>query len=170
MRKMTVKRRCAMILVMSSDYRDSCMPYPQEIIDKTHHKLPIIANKRNEDLLTIIKVIKKIFLKKNNRNSIYQETVSCLGLKSLSINFSFLLFINEKSENFNPYFLCVRFIFKICFYIFLVFFLDWILLLSRELQGSWKTTPNLWRNLWNICLSFPRWLQKSPPWTRSFWL
>eukprot|EP00105_Crassostrea_gigas_P038198 XP_019922346.1 PREDICTED: dynein heavy chain 6, axonemal [Crassostrea gigas] len=55
MRKMTVKRRCAMILVMSSDYRDSCMPYPQEIIDKTHHKLPIIANKRNEDLLTIIK-------------------------------------------------------------------------------------------------------------------
>lgn len=88
-----------MILVMSSDYRDSCMPYPQEIIDKTHHKLPIIANKRNEDLLTIIKVIKKIFLKKNNRNSIYQETVSCLGLKSLSINFSFLLFINEKSEN-----------------------------------------------------------------------
>lgn len=55
MRKMTVKRRCAMILVMSSDYRDSCMPYPQEIIDKTHHKLPIIANKRNENLLTIIK-------------------------------------------------------------------------------------------------------------------
>lgn len=74
-----------MILVMSSDYRDSCMPYPQEIIDKTHHKLPIIANKRNEDLLTIIKVIKKKMLKKNNRNSIYQETVSCLGLKSLSI-------------------------------------------------------------------------------------
>lgn len=64
MRKMTVKRRCAMILVMSSDYRDSCMPYPQEIIDKTHHKLPIIANKRNEDLLTIIKVIFKKILKK----------------------------------------------------------------------------------------------------------
>lgn len=48
-----------MILVMSSDYRDSCLPYPQEIINKTHHKLPIIANKRNEDLLTIIKVIYK---------------------------------------------------------------------------------------------------------------
>ena len=56
---MTVKRRCAMILVMSSDYRDSCLPYPQEIINKTHHKLPVIANKRNEDLLTIIKVTYK---------------------------------------------------------------------------------------------------------------
>ena len=48
-----------MILVMSSDYRDSCLPYPQEIINKTHHKLPVIANKRNEDLLTIIKVTYK---------------------------------------------------------------------------------------------------------------
>lgn len=73
MRKMTVKRRCAMILVMSSDYRDSCMPYPQEIIDKTHHKLPIIANKRNEDLLTIIKVIFKKFLRKNKKSSICRE-------------------------------------------------------------------------------------------------
>lgn len=61
-----------MILVMSSDYRDSCMPYPQEIIDKTHHKLPIIANKRNEDLLTIIKVIFKKILKKK-KSSICRE-------------------------------------------------------------------------------------------------
>lgn len=65
MRKMTVKRRCAMILVMSSNYRDSCLPYPQEIIDKTHHKLPIIANKRNEDLLTIIKVKMNILREKS---------------------------------------------------------------------------------------------------------
>ncbi|XP_062579261.1 dynein axonemal heavy chain 14-like [Saccostrea cucullata] len=45
MRKMTVKRRCAMVLVISSSFRDSCLPYPQEIINKTHHKLPIIAIK-----------------------------------------------------------------------------------------------------------------------------
>lgn len=54
-----------MILVMSSNYRDSCLPYPQEIIDKTHHKLPIIANKRNEDLLTIIKVKMNILREKS---------------------------------------------------------------------------------------------------------
>ena len=56
MKKMTVKRRVAMIEVQSAGYRDSCLPYPEAIIHKTHEKLPIIANKRNEDLITIIKV------------------------------------------------------------------------------------------------------------------
>ncbi|KAK3092231.1 hypothetical protein FSP39_000084 [Pinctada imbricata] len=55
MKKMTVKRRVAMIEVQSSMYRDSCLPYPEAIIHKTHEKLPLIANKRNEDLITIIK-------------------------------------------------------------------------------------------------------------------
>lgn len=54
-----------MILVMSFDYRDFCMLYFQEIIDKIYYKLSIIVNKRNEDLFIIIKVIfKKIFKKK----------------------------------------------------------------------------------------------------------
>lgn len=54
-----------MILVMSFDYRDFCMLYFQEIINKIYYKLLIIVNKRNEDLFIIIKVIfKKIFKKK----------------------------------------------------------------------------------------------------------
>ena len=56
MKRMTVLRRVAMIHVHSRNYRDTCLPYPETIVNKVSKALPIIAIKRNEDLLTIIKV------------------------------------------------------------------------------------------------------------------
>ena len=56
MKKMGVLRRVAMIQVHSKKYRDSCLPYPDNIVARVNKALPIIAIKRNEDLLTIIKV------------------------------------------------------------------------------------------------------------------
>lgn len=56
MRRMTVARRVAMVQVHSRNYRESCLPYPDNIVSKVSKTLPIIAIRRNEDLLTIIKV------------------------------------------------------------------------------------------------------------------
>jgi len=53
---MIILRRVAMIHVYSKGYRDTCLPYPDAIVNKVSKALPIIAIKRNEDLLTIIKV------------------------------------------------------------------------------------------------------------------
>ncbi|KAL4237693.1 Dynein heavy chain 14 [Mactra antiquata] len=55
MKRMTVLRRVAMIHVHSKNYRESCLPFPENIVNKVSKALPIIAIKRNEDLLTIIK-------------------------------------------------------------------------------------------------------------------
>ena len=56
MKRMTVFRRIAMIQVHSKIYRDTCLPHPENIVARVNKALPIIAIKRNEDLLTIIKV------------------------------------------------------------------------------------------------------------------
>ena len=53
---MTVVRRVAMIQVFSKNYRDSCLPYTEDVVKEVSTALPVIAVKRNEDLLTIIKV------------------------------------------------------------------------------------------------------------------
>ncbi|XP_069117336.1 dynein axonemal heavy chain 6-like isoform X3 [Argopecten irradians] len=55
MKKMTTVRRVSMVQVQSKRFRESCLPYCEEIVSDSHQQLPIIANKRNEDLLTIIK-------------------------------------------------------------------------------------------------------------------
>lgn len=57
---MTIRKRVCMIQVQSKSYRESCLPYPTNIVETVHVKLPLIANKRNEDLLTIIKVCHNI--------------------------------------------------------------------------------------------------------------
>lgn len=59
---MTIRKRVHMIQVLSKNYRETCLPYPTNIVDTVHIKLPLIANKRNEDLLTIIKVGFHIYL------------------------------------------------------------------------------------------------------------
>ncbi|XP_071080158.1 dynein axonemal heavy chain 6-like [Haliotis cracherodii] len=55
MKHMILSRRISMIQVSVTDYFNSCLPYPQKIIDIIHRRLPVTANKRNEDLLSIIK-------------------------------------------------------------------------------------------------------------------
>ena len=56
MKKMTILRRVAMIQVYSKSYRDTCLPYTEDVVKQVSTALPVIAIKRNEDLLTIIKV------------------------------------------------------------------------------------------------------------------
>ncbi|XP_070181014.1 dynein axonemal heavy chain 6-like [Littorina saxatilis] len=55
MGKMVMSRRVAMVMVRATDFCDSATPYPKKIEDDVHHRLPLLANKRCDDLLTIIK-------------------------------------------------------------------------------------------------------------------
>ncbi|CAH1791320.1 unnamed protein product [Owenia fusiformis] len=52
---METEKRVSMIFVQSSGFKDSCLPYPKQVVDAVHYKMPIIANQRNDNLLTIIK-------------------------------------------------------------------------------------------------------------------
>ena len=56
MKKMVTNQRIAMIQVNAKGFQETCLPFAEKVLNAIHKKLPIIANKRNEDLLTIIKV------------------------------------------------------------------------------------------------------------------
>ena len=56
MGNMVMSRRVAMVQVRATDFCNATMPFPQKVVDLVHHRLPLIANKRNDELLTIIKV------------------------------------------------------------------------------------------------------------------
>ena len=56
MSAMIKKTRLGLLCVESQGFLDSCLPYPKNVLDAVFAKLPVIAAKRNEDLLTIIKV------------------------------------------------------------------------------------------------------------------
>lgn len=56
MTDMRQKKRLGLIEVLSGGFRDSCLPHPREVLSVVNSKLPVVALKRNEDLLSIIKV------------------------------------------------------------------------------------------------------------------
>ena len=56
MTAMRRRKRLGMMDVQSSGFRDACLPHPREVLSVVHKKLPIVALRRNEDLLSIIKV------------------------------------------------------------------------------------------------------------------
>lgn len=56
MRHMTKRRRIGMIDLSAEDFSSSCLPHPTAVIKSLSSKLPIVAKKKNDDLLTIIKV------------------------------------------------------------------------------------------------------------------
>ena len=56
MESMPRLERLGYLSVISEDFCQQCLPYPQEVLKAVHYKLPAMALKRNEDLLTIIKV------------------------------------------------------------------------------------------------------------------
>ena len=56
MKRMTKKRRIGMVDLSADDFSQSCLPYPNEVIKAINSKLPVVAKKKNDDLLTIIKV------------------------------------------------------------------------------------------------------------------
>ncbi|XP_070577565.1 LOW QUALITY PROTEIN: dynein axonemal heavy chain 6-like [Ptychodera flava] len=59
MQHMETSKRSGMIHVFSQGYRDACLPYPKEIISAVNRRMPVIVNKRNEDLLVVIKSASK---------------------------------------------------------------------------------------------------------------
>ena len=58
MRHMTKRRRIGMIDLSADEFSQSCLPYPTAVIKSISNKLPVVAKKKNDDLLTIIKVIR----------------------------------------------------------------------------------------------------------------
>ena len=56
MSHMQRKRRLGHIIVHSETFCQDCKPYPQTVVTHVKVALPVIAYKRNEDLLSIIKV------------------------------------------------------------------------------------------------------------------
>ncbi|KAL8598272.1 hypothetical protein ACOMHN_035222 [Nucella lapillus] len=55
MTSMVMEHRLAMVHVRAKDFSEASSPHPDHILKEVHHKLPLLANKRNDDLLTIIK-------------------------------------------------------------------------------------------------------------------
>ncbi|XP_071833092.1 dynein axonemal heavy chain 6-like isoform X4 [Apostichopus japonicus] len=55
MQSMQTSKRKGMIRVLSSDFQASCLPYPTQVNRAVQARLPVIANRRNEDLLKVIK-------------------------------------------------------------------------------------------------------------------
>lgn len=56
MEAMKTSRRRGMMQVLSQHFQASCLPYPTQVNNAVQARLPVIANKRNEDLLKVIKV------------------------------------------------------------------------------------------------------------------
>ncbi len=56
MKAMTQKKRVGLLNVRSSRFRDACLPHPKTVLSAVQTALPVVATKKNEDLLTIIRV------------------------------------------------------------------------------------------------------------------
>lgn len=72
MKKMEMTRRVAMIQVLAEEFCNSCLPYPEKVVKDVHQILPVIANKRNDELITIIKVYYRCALK-----DIFEKSLNC---------------------------------------------------------------------------------------------
>ncbi|XP_019625905.1 PREDICTED: LOW QUALITY PROTEIN: dynein heavy chain 6, axonemal-like [Branchiostoma belcheri] len=55
MMKMRTHQRIGMMEVFSNGFQGSCLPFPKEVLAAINRKLPVIANKKNEELMRIIK-------------------------------------------------------------------------------------------------------------------
>ena len=55
MKVMVRERRLGLVMVFSENFCQTCLPYPKEVLSKVTTHPPILAFRRNEDLLTIIK-------------------------------------------------------------------------------------------------------------------
>lgn len=56
MEEMVTEKRIAMVQLQADKYKADCLPFPTRVLEEIQEALPIVANKKNEDLLTIIKV------------------------------------------------------------------------------------------------------------------
>lgn len=56
MEEMVVAQRVGIFLIQADCFRDSCVPYPSQVLRGVHYHLPIVAAKSNNILATVIKV------------------------------------------------------------------------------------------------------------------
>jgi len=55
MKTMVRRRRIGLINLSAEDFSESCLPYPSKVIKAINERLPVVASKKNDELLTIIK-------------------------------------------------------------------------------------------------------------------
>ena len=56
MKKMTLHKRIGLFHVDSTGFQKDCLPYPEKVLEAVGRHLPVIAAKRNDVLLNVIKV------------------------------------------------------------------------------------------------------------------
>ena len=57
MQKMTLHKRVGLFHVDISGFQKDCLPFPETVIKGVGRHLPVIAAKRNDVLLNVIKVL-----------------------------------------------------------------------------------------------------------------
>ncbi|GFO34548.1 dynein heavy chain 1, axonemal, partial [Plakobranchus ocellatus] len=85
MNNMQTSRRVAMVQVQAGDFCSSCLPFPQSVVDAVNRCLPVIANKHNDDLITIIKGASKRLDKRILTVEEFVEHLSFLGRMSTEL-------------------------------------------------------------------------------------
>lgn len=85
MQKMVMSRRVAMVKVRAENFYSTCTPYPDKVVADVDQRLPVIANKRNDDLLTIIKGASKRLDKFPKNVEEFVEHLSFLGRMSTEL-------------------------------------------------------------------------------------
>ena len=56
MAKMTLHKRVGLFHVDITEFHKTCLPYPEKVLEGVARHLPVIAAKRNDVLLNVIKV------------------------------------------------------------------------------------------------------------------
>ena len=56
MQSMPICQNKGLLLVKTDQFKEACLPYPQKIIFAVNQHLPVVANRKNEALLKVIKV------------------------------------------------------------------------------------------------------------------
>ena len=62
MREMPLLKFVGMLKVDTEHFKDVCLPYPMKVLNSVYQKLPKMANQRNEDLLSVVRVTLKSFV------------------------------------------------------------------------------------------------------------
>ena len=56
MKEMTLSKRVGLFNVDCSEFQSSCLPYPEKVLHGVARHLPVIAARRNDALLNVVKV------------------------------------------------------------------------------------------------------------------
>ena len=62
MKKMTLHKRVGLFHIDITGFQKDCLPFPEKVLEAVGRHLPVIAAKRNDVLLNVIKVNLFIFI------------------------------------------------------------------------------------------------------------